>query len=192
MSNSQFTSTLIVPVGFSGSGKTTYYNILQQKYGDIYRISMDDLRIKFNQKKFNTLQEAINDQSSNRTVAMVANKMMWTALKKGYEYIYLDSMNIKIKSTLLKVLSTYKDVVIKIIFFTDSLKPELRRKRVAEDIENGEVRADTTEIISDEEINLFNKACNELLNLSPNKNVEFYKRTKVKNKYRTVRINSSS
>ena len=51
-------SLLIIPIGFSGSGKTTYYNSIKPKYKNLYYISKDLLRLKLSKIKKIELRSA--------------------------------------------------------------------------------------------------------------------------------------
>ena len=178
-------SLLIIPIGFSGSGKTTYYNSIKTKYKNLYYISKDLLRLKLS--KIKNPQKAISDQSNNKTVAFIANKMLWNALKNEFPHIYYDCMNINIYY-IQKILKNFEDISIKIILFMDSLNPELRKLRIEKDLKNGKIRADTLNIINNDEIKKFNNTYNQVMKFLKYKNVKIYERRRIRNKYKNIRI----
>ena len=145
---------LIVPIGFSGSGKTTYYKRNCDPNKTIY-ISKDNLRIKY--------CHDINDQSQNKKIAILSNKILLKTIEDNIYndeiIIYYDNINIGIFSTIKKYLNDYPTLKVKILLFMDTLKPQLRMKRIQKDLDNGVVRANTIELIAENyenEIKQFN------------------------------------
>ena len=157
----KYMPTLIIPIGFSGSGKTTYYKQHYKPDNSIY-ISKDQLRIKF--------CHDINDQSQNKKVAIVASQMLTKAIEQNIDSdvtIYYDNINLGILPTVKKYLELYPRLKIKIIFFMDTLDPQLRIKRIQRDLKNKIIRSNTVDIIAENyenEIRLFNKNLNSIIN----------------------------
>jgi len=139
---------LNIPIGFSGSGKTTYYLSNYDQDSSIY-ISKDSLRRE--------ICGNVNDQSQNKRIAILASKQLTKAIencvaKESLEgdqdiNIYYDNINLGILSTIKKYLNDYPTLMIKVLLFADSLNPRLRSKRVNQDIKSGADRANTGDII---------------------------------------------
>jgi len=153
--------TLIIPIGFSGSGKTTYYKRHCNKNKTIY-ISKDKLRIKY--------CNDINDQSQNKRIAIISNKLLVEANENNIYNdnitIYYDNTNIDILPTVKKYLRKYPELKIKIILFMDTFKPRLRIMRIQKDLDNGVIRADTIDRINqnyEDEIKQFKNNLNSII-----------------------------
>ena len=151
--------TLIVPIGFSGSGKTTYYNRYYTE-NSIY-ISKDNLRIQY--------LHDVNDQSQNKRIAIMSNQLLIKTIENNIASdvcIYYDNINVGILSTIKKLMRDYPSLNVKIVLFMDSLKPQLRIQRIQNDLNNGVVRANTVDVIAENyenEIKMFKSNYNSVL-----------------------------
>lgn len=124
---------VIITVGCSGSGKTTFCN---KNYSSYEHICMDDIR--------KLLTGNISDQSRNEEVYKLYVDKLIDAVHNGRD-ICLVNTNLgtsKIFKEIAKVLSNKSEVTI--LFFEDSKNWELCLSRVSEDIMNGVDRSNTT------------------------------------------------
>lgn len=151
---------LIIPIGFSGSGKTTYYHRRFNQNNSIY-LSKDNLRIQY--------CGDINDQSRNKFIAIRSAKILTDTIEQNLNSdlkIYYDNINLNMLYTIKKYLHDYPTLRIKVIFFMDSKNPTLRVQRIQQDIQNNVVRANTIDYVKengDNEIVLFEKEMNKII-----------------------------
>lgn len=133
--NPDFTTTkpqLIIPVGISGSGKSTWIRTLENQ-GFIV-VSPDDIRRE--------LTGTINDQTKNNEVFELAYQRVIDALNSGKSVIF-DATNLTSKYRI-EMLDKFKTSVhrdfeaLAKIFDSD---PEISKQRIAKDIEAGVDRA---------------------------------------------------
>ena len=150
--------TLIIPIGFSGAGKTRYFKKKYYNSTKAIYISKDVLRIK--------MCGDINDQSQNKKIAIISGQLLLKTIEEHLNdniNIYYDNINLNILSTVKKYLRDYPTLKVKMILFMDSLNPQLRIQRVQNDLNHGINRANTTMVINDNEIDLFNKNVNNIM-----------------------------
>ena len=124
---------VIITIGCSGSGKTTF---CQKKYPDYKNLCMDDIRKE--------LTGNISDQSKNEEVFKTLCNRIVESVKDKSD-ICITNTNLggpKGLKFIAERLSKNSEVTL--LFFEDSLNWELCQKRVEADISNGVERSDTT------------------------------------------------
>lgn len=126
--------TLYIPVGISGSGKSTYINSWRFLFTKI--VSPDLLRKAYTGN--------INDQTKNQQIFSDINTLIVCYLNSGNSVI-TDSTNCNL--TFLKKLLTYlkESVTVKfnIKFLIFESNPEISEARINKDIKKGKVRSNT-------------------------------------------------
>ena len=124
---------VVVSVGASGSGKSTY---LQKNYPTYACICPDDIRKQ--------LTGDVNNQSKNVLVWKVAYTALNTSCKNGVDVV-VSATNLTWKG-LKELLSYVENAECEILLFKDSENWQLCRDRVAEDIKNGVDRSNTVNV----------------------------------------------
>jgi predicted kinase len=128
---------LILLIGTSGSGKTTWAKVFCKKHENAIRISADDLRIK--------LTGNIDDKSKDYEVHKLAVKRVFDCLKNGKIPVF-DSTNLnkfKRRTFLSAIRSKYPNINIQYVLM--HLDPEEAKKRIKFDLEKGIHRANVSE-----------------------------------------------
>lgn len=124
--------TLILPIGISGSGKSTWINSLINK-DDYAIISPDEIRKE--------LTGSISDQSKNIDVFQIADKLMYDSLRQKKPTI-IDATNLNTvfrRKLINEVLAKYPNTKIYYKFMASN--PIISKQRIAKDIANNRDRA---------------------------------------------------
>lgn len=139
--------TLYIPVGISGSGKTTF----QKKFlPNTYLICPDDLRQEF-------LKDP-SDTSEDTEIWLQAYDRLSRTIAGGKD-AYFSSTNLSVKAiehlknVALKAVENPQNIQFVILNMTDSFDEELCRSRVKSDLENHVVRSNTLKLVNDLEGN---------------------------------------
>lgn len=117
---------IIMPIGISGSGKSTWVNSLDKT--NCVVICPDEIRKE--------VCRNVNDQSKNWLVFKIVDKRMIDAIKEGKCVIY-DATNINTKLRVQfenKILKEFPDLVIGYKIFDST--PQISFQRIRNDIEN--------------------------------------------------------
>ena len=119
---------LILPVGISGSGKSTW--IKSQTNSNTIVVSPDDIRRE--------LTGSVSDQSKNALVFEIAHKRVADALNAGKNVIF-DATNIKSRDrkSLMNYMKVHVDKPFEGFAKVFSVDPEVAKQRVRKDIEAG-------------------------------------------------------
>lgn len=127
-----YTPTLILPIGISGSGKSTWINNLINK--DYYTIiSPDEIRKE--------LTGSISDQSKNIDVFRITDELMYDSLRQEKPTI-IDATNLNTmfrRKLISEVLNKYPNTKIYYKFMTSN--PIISKQRITKDIANNKDRA---------------------------------------------------
>ena len=133
------TAQLILPIGISGSGKSTWINSLDK---DKYTIISPDLIRK-------ELTGNVSDQSKNIEVFAMSDKLLDEALRQGKKVI-LDATNLNTvyrRNMISKLKSLYPDLDIRYKLL--DVDPNIAKQRIATDISNNKDRSNTPNEIID-------------------------------------------
>jgi len=130
---------LILPIGISGSGKSTWINSLDKDKYTI--ISPDEIRKE--------LTGDVSDNSRNLEIFKIVDDRILEALKKG-DKVILDATNLnttfrRLMITNLKSLYPKLDIIYKLL----DVDPEIAKQRIANDISNKVDRSKTPDEIID-------------------------------------------
>jgi predicted kinase len=133
------TAQLILPIGISGSGKSTWINSLDK---DKYTIISPDMIRK-------ELTGDVSDNSRNLEIFKIVDDRILEALKKG-DKVILDATNLnttfrRLMITNLKSLYPKLDIRYKLL----DVDPEIAKQRIANDISNKVDRSKTPDEIID-------------------------------------------
>ena len=147
----------IITVGISGSGKSTWINRYISEHPDTIVVSPDDIRRE--------LTGSISDQSKNNEVFPLAFDRTIKALNSGKNVIF-DATNISsfYRKQMLDELKNKVDVefIPQAKIFT--VDPEVAKKRIQKDINNGVDRANVPPEIIDRQYKQFKQDLNKLEN----------------------------
>lgn len=144
--------SIIVPIGISGSGKSTYVNELREKLGDkLVVISPDEIRVE--------LSGDINDQSKNAKVFEIAKERIIKAIKEG-KVVYFDATNVDTvlrNKYFAKIYNELADQGINIDLYYKVFEANIDEsdKRIRKQIEKGENRANITRDILEKQYNKY-------------------------------------
>ena len=161
-------STLYIPIGISGSGKTTYGNKLKAKV-----VCPDDIRKEVN--------GSISDQSNSSKVFSIYEKRMADLASKG-EDVFASMTHLKY-SYVKNTINAYKSAnPFKVVFilFEDSLDWKKCYNRVKNDLGNGIDRSDVPEDVIRNQAERYKLVRNLVLKAKPSdfknvKNIEISK-----------------
>lgn len=151
--------SIIVPIGISGSGKSTYVNELREKLGDkLVVISPDEIRVE--------LSGDINDQSKNAKVFEIAKERIIKVIKEG-KVVYFDATNVDTvlrNKYFAKIYNELADQGINIDLYYKVFEANIDEsdKRIREQIEKGENRANITRDILEKQYNKYVETVNVL------------------------------
>lgn len=148
--------TLIMPIGISGSGKSTYREKLISKNPNIKVVSPDDIRKSFGD---------VSDQTKNLEVFNIANHQLRDYISSG-NVVYYDATNLTERSRKqsLQICKETNSKLIGVIFLT-SFRPDICEERVKKDLSNGKDRSNV--LVKDENGNTvvhnqWVKFCNQM------------------------------
>jgi len=144
---------LILPVGISGSGKSTW--IKSQIDSNTIVVSPDDIRRE--------LTGNISDQTQNAKVWAMAFKRTADALNAGKNVI-LDATNIKSgeRRNLMNYMKVHVDKPFEGLAKVFSVEPEVAKQRVKKDIENGVDRSNVPDWAIDRQYQSFVDGVNSI------------------------------
>lgn len=156
--------TLIMPIGISGSGKSTYREKLISKKSNVKVVSPDDIRKSFGD---------VSDQTKNLEVFNIANHQLRDYLSSD-NIVYYDATNLTKRSreSSINICKETNSKLIIVIFLT-SFRPDICEERVAKDLSNGKDRSNV--LVKDENGNTvvhnqWVKFCNQMKNMEQLKN----------------------
>ncbi len=155
-------STLYIPIGISGSGKTTYGNKLKAKV-----VCPDDIRKEVN--------GSISDQSNSGKVFSIYEKRMADLASKGKD-VFASMTHLKY-SYIKNTINAYKSATpFKVVFilFEDSLDWKKCYNRIKNDLGNGVDRSDVPEDVIRNQVERYKLVRSLVLKAKPSdfKNVE--------------------
>ncbi len=136
--------TIIMPIGISGSGKSTWVKTLPK---DFVVVSPDDIRRE--------LTGNVSDQSKNREVFQEVDKRIEKLLEQNKKVV-LDATNVNTKlrkEFMEKILKDFPDTTFTYKLFPTN--PELSKKRISQDIALGVDRADVPASVVDRQNDMF-------------------------------------
>ncbi len=139
---------LILPVGISDSGKSTFIKSLDLSNGVI--ISPDDIRRE--------ITGSVSDQTKNGEVFSIANKRAVEALNSGKDVVF-DATNINSvnRQGLLKYLRLNTNRNFEPLAKVFTVDPEICKQRIRRDIENKVDRSDVPDYAIDRQCQIFNQ-----------------------------------
>lgn len=125
---------LIMSMGISGCGKTTYGEKLKDKISNLKIICPDDVRKMFGD---------ISDQSRNADVFKIINEQLRSSLSRG-DNIYYSATNLGKKDweRMASLCKEYNTDLIVVVFLT-SFRADICMERVRSDLDCGVVRSNT-------------------------------------------------
>lgn len=137
---------LILPVGISGSGKSTW--IKSQQDSNTIVISPDEIRKE--------LTGNISDQSKNAQVFEIADKRVADALNAGKNVIF-DATNIKSRDrkSLMEYMKVHVDMPFEGFAKIFDVSPEIAKQRVKKDVESGIERSNVPDWAIDRQYQAF-------------------------------------
>lgn len=137
---------LILPVGISGSGKSTW--IKSQIDSNTVVVSPDDIRRE--------LTGSVSDQTKNALVFEIAHKRVADALNAGKNVIF-DATNIKSRDrkSLMNYMKVHVDKPFEGFAKVFSVDPEIAKQRVKKDIEAGVDRSNVPDWAIDKQYRSF-------------------------------------
>jgi predicted kinase len=129
-SDKQPKSGLVLPIGISGSGKSTWINTLTNRTV----ISPDEIRKE--------LTGNISDQSRNKEVFAIAKKRAIEALKNGKLVVFdATNLNTKLRNDLISEIEFGVGEQIPIAYKVFPSDPEISKSRIRKDLLSGKERA---------------------------------------------------
>ncbi|MCS7316940.1 MAG: AAA family ATPase, partial [Candidatus Dojkabacteria bacterium] len=144
-------SGLVLPIGISGSGKSTWINSIPNKTV----ISLDEIRKE--------LTGDISDQSKNREVVEIAKDRLVEALSKGGLVIFdATNVNTKLRNDLIRELESRLGRPIEIFYKIFPANPELSKIRIRNDISSGKDRANVPDHVIDIQYDQYLKTLKDL------------------------------
>lgn len=173
----QIIPDLIIPIGISGSGKTTWINSLKEKE-DFVVVSPDEIRKE--------LTGSISNQSKNKEVFELVELRVNKALLENKKVI-LDATNLNTKlrrEFIEKVKSIFPEKQVSYKIF--EANPELSKQRISQDISSGKDRANVPSDIIDRQYQMY------LQTLEDIKEEDYVDFDKVYNQEKNVRKDSAS
>lgn len=125
---------LIMPIGISACGKSTYGKKLQSKNNKIKIVCSDEVRKSFG---------SVSDQSNNTEVFNIINHQLEDYLSHN-EIVYYDATNLSERSrkSSLDLVKKYNSKLIVVIFLT-SYRYDICEDRCRKDLSNGIERSNT-------------------------------------------------
>lgn len=134
--------TLYIPVGISGSGKSTYGEKLLAQQSELKIVCPDDIRKE--------MTGSISDQSKNKQVFEEAFKRTEDFLHDDVS-VYFSAMNTNKKTVqdLIKIADASGSEIV-VILFEDSRNWRLCFDRVDNDVSNGVDRSNTSSVVTDD------------------------------------------
>ena len=129
--NRQYKFDVLLPIGTSRSGKSTFIKSLPQK--NLVVIEPDAMRVEFTGN--------INDKSKDKEIYAEAAKRAINALKEGKQVVF-DTTNLTKEKRLPFIRAIKKEIpTANIQYKLMELNPELAKKRIKAQLERGENRA---------------------------------------------------
>lgn len=144
---------LILPVGISGSGKSTW--IKSQTDQNTVVVSPDEIRRE--------LTGNISDQTKNNEVFALANKRAADALNAGKNVIF-DATNIasRNRKTLLDYMKVHVEGEFDAVAKIFDVDPEIAKQRIKKDVESGVDRSNVPDYAIDRQYQTFTNDVNLL------------------------------
>lgn len=148
--------SLILPIGISGSGKSTWINSLPKNQFKI--VSPDEIR--------KHVLGDISDQSNIENIFDMAYKQAAKEIKNGNTVIF-DATNVdtEYRNILINKIKELSGVDFKTYYKLFPANPELSKKRIKKDLKNNIKRSDVPEDIIDSQYDLYKKTINNLDNM---------------------------
>lgn len=135
---------IIVPIGISGSGKSTFYN---EYFKDYKLICPDQIRLQ--------LTGDISNQTKNGEVFNIANQMIVDCLKNNEDFYY-DATNVNTKyrkDFTKKVKEINPDAKVVYVYFPSDI--ELSSDRITLDLANNVVRSNVPKAVLERQNKLY-------------------------------------
>jgi predicted kinase len=144
---------LILPVGISGSGKSTWIKSMENSNTVV--VSPDKIRKE--------LTGSISDQTKNNEVFALAMKKTADALNISKDVIF-DATNIKSKNrkSLMDYMKIHVDIPFESFAKIFSVNPEIAKERIKKDIESGIDRSNVPDWVIDRQYQIFTNDVNLL------------------------------
>jgi predicted kinase len=120
---------IIIPIGISGSGKSTFYNDM---YKGMSIICPDNIRME--------LTGDISDQSKNGEVFSIVDKMVKEHIEENKSFFY-DATNINTKYRVEFVNKVKKHSNVKVVYIVFPCDINVSNERIQKDITNGKNRS---------------------------------------------------
>ena len=141
---------LILPIGISGSGKSTWINTLS----NVEVVSPDDIRRE--------ITGSISDQSKNKEVFDEVNKRIDEALKYNQKVV-VDATNLNTifrKEFIKKIKRKFPNK--KIAYKLFKANPELSKKRISRDLQSGKDRSNVPDHVIDKQMELYSNTLDNI------------------------------
>lgn len=134
------TKGLVLPIGISGSGKSTWIRSLNGR--NVVIVSPDEIRKE--------LTGNVSDQSKNKEVFALAQQRAAEALKNG-KLVVFDATNTvaKYRKALIQQLRSLSGVDFKTYYKLFDASPELSKERIKKDISNKVDRSNVPDDVID-------------------------------------------
>ena len=158
ISNEQPTKGLVLPIGISGSGKSTWIRTLKNKNTVV--ISPDEIRKE--------LTGSISDQSKNKEVFATAHERAAQALRDG-KLVIFDATNTiaKFRKSLIQQLKSMAGVDFKTYYKLFDANPEVSKDRIRKDIENKKDRSNVPHDVIDRQYSQYLADIEDLEGMEP-------------------------
>ena len=143
---------VILPIGISGSGKSTFIKSLPQE--NLVIIEPDAMRVEFTGD--------MNDKSKDKQIYEEAAKRAITAIKQGKQVVF-DTTNLT-KDKRLPFIEAIKNAIpsANIQYKLMELNPELAKQRIKEQIKSGENRANVPDSSIDRQAQSYNQMIEDI------------------------------
>lgn len=149
-------NSLILPIGISGSGKSTWINSLPKN--EFKLVSPDLIRKR--------VLGSVSDQSQSANIFDIAYKEAAEKLKNGHTVVF-DATNLdtKYRNILIDKLKEMSGVDFKTYYKLFSANPELSKKRIKKDLENNVDRSNVPDYVIDRQYDLYKNTITNLNNM---------------------------
>jgi len=145
---------VILPIGISGSGKSTFIKSLPQE--NLVVIEPDTMRVEFTGD--------INNKSKDKEIYEEAAKRAVTAIKQGKQVVF-DTTNLTKKKRLPFIEAIKKEIPnANIQYKLMELNPELAKQRIKLQIERGEKRANVSDATIDRHAESYKQMLEDIKN----------------------------
>ncbi len=141
---------LILPIGISGSGKSTWIDKIKNQRQDVVIVSPDEIRKE--------LTGDISDQSKNKEVWEIAKQRVIDALNAD-KLVILDATNVNTEERLKFISAVFDKTGRKDLFYKIfESNPKVSKERIKADIQKGKERSKVPDEVIDRQYSLYEKS----------------------------------